>query len=496
MDILSLLAFSPVLLILVSLLLKVDLKKAAPITFLYTGGLAYAVWRMTIEALLGSTLRGVLVGFDIVLIVFGAIFFLEFLKEVEVMDSIEYYLTTISGDERVQVIILIWFFGSFLEGVAGFGTPAAIIAPLLVGLGFSPVKSVALALIGNTTAVVFGAVGTPIRVGFETVSVTGVAEQAALLNIGVGSFVPLILLGVLLYGREGWISLVKEAIPFALLSGLLVTVSTYFATFIGPEFPSLIGPLIGFFFILLALQIPFFVPKNSAGTKKKSISGSPRHSVLKTIGPYLLLVLLLGIGRVILGSIQLPLPGNIVHSVNFFNPGLLFFLTTILCTFFYTETFSSLREPFNRSKSMILAPFIVILFVAGFVEILLNTDNNLSGLGTMVEVFSQGIPTAILTVISPFIGAFGSFITGSATVSNILFGPFLERSAIETGVSHSTVLAGQVVGAGIGNMIALTNIVAAQAAVKITGEEVTIIRIVMIPVIVLSLLATGIMYFF
>lgn len=498
MELLSFLALSPAILILVLLLAKVSLRKAAPITFVYTALLAYFVWRMNTDALVGSMFRGVLVGLDIVLIVFGAILFLEFLKEQEIMDSIKYYLTTISEDKRVQIIILIWFFGSFLEGVAGFGTPAAIIAPLLVGIGFSSVKSVALALIGNTSAVVFGAVGTPIRVGFESVDATGVASEAALMNIFVGSFVPTLLILVFLYGKEEWWSSFKETLPLSLIAGPLIMVPTYAATFIGPEFPSLLGPLIGFFLFLAVLKISLFVPhqKRTIMDDEKELVGEPAFSVFQSALPYLLLVMSLGIGRVILGSTSIELPGGLSHSLNFFNPGLFFILTILVCTQIYSVKKSSLSNALSNSTGMIVTPFIVILFITGFVEILLNTDSNMSGLATMVDVFTQSIPASVLVSLSPVLGAFGSFMTGSATVSNILFGPFLETAAVETGSATKTVLGGQVVGAGIGNMFALTNIVAAQAAVKIEGEETRIIRMVLPSAVVMCVLALVAMFFF
>jgi lactate permease len=99
-------------------------------------------WQILPVFLLNSIVKGFLVAFDIFIIIIGAIFFLEVLMSLKVIDNVGRYLESVLGDYRVQMILLAWFFENFIEGTAGFGTPSTIVAPLLVSLGLSPLKAV------------------------------------------------------------------------------------------------------------------------------------------------------------------------------------------------------------------------------------------------------------------------------------------------------------------------------------------------------------------
>ncbi len=483
------LAITPILLIIVLMLMRLPLKKAAPITFLYTLVLAYFYWKVTNPALFGSTLRGLLVAIDISIIIFGALFLLEFLKKTKIIYSIENYLSTISPDVRIQALLLVWFFGSFIEGAAGFGTPAAIIAPLLVGIGFPVITAISIALIGNSAAVVFGAVGTPIRVGFSGLEVAGVATQAALINIAIGLLVPLAILGVLIYNssQRNW-QRFKEIIPLSILSGFLLVAPSYLVSFLGEEFPSLLGPLIGLMLMLLVIKHNVFVPKHVMKFKRKEEKKEDINKV-KAILPYGLLVLFLIIGRFFLGSKNISLTSEIQHTINFFNPGLAFILAIIFFSFIYKISYKEIKEPLKKSFKTIKTPFIVIFFITAFVQIMINSWINFSGLESMIITMTNLLNLTLLPFITPLLGAFGSFVTGSATVSNILFGAFFQSAAQSAGLQINKVLALQVIGAAIGNMIALTNIVAAQAATGISGKELDILKITIIPCIILLVVA-------
>lgn len=150
--------------------------------------------------MLAASIEGLVIALTILWIVFGAILLLKVLQQTGATAAIKHGFTQISPDKRVQLIIVAWLFGSFLEGAAGFGTPAAIAAPLLVALGFSPISAVVLALIADSSAVSFGAVGTPAIVGIgqgaQNVSIEQVAH-IALMAIGIdilaAALIPLIM---------------------------------------------------------------------------------------------------------------------------------------------------------------------------------------------------------------------------------------------------------------------------------------------------------------
>lgn len=487
------LAATPILLVILLLfLLKKPLSFAAPITFAYTLILALAYWKLQPIIVLASTVKGILVAIDIIIIIFGALVFLEFLKRTGLLESIEYYLSRISPDKRIQMIILAWFLGSFIEGTAGFGTPAAIIAPLLVGLGFPAITSVAVALIANSTAVAFGAVGTPIRIGFEGLEVAGVAEQAGFINLFAGAFIPLMLLIVLVMGVEKRFSKsITEAIPFALWAGFCLTVPYYFFTFIGQEFPSLLGPLAGLGIIMITTKIGLFVPKNKWEFKdsKKALDVTEKKPLVKVFLPYILLVSFLLIGKFTLKAYPFSINGPITHSLNPYNPGLAFMLAIAIYALLYKTDFKVILGSAKHTVSILLVPFTVILFITGFVQLMMNSMYNDSGLDSMINILAGLIEVKALPFIAPFIGGFGSFIAGSATVSNILFGQFQATAATNMGLSITSILALQLVGAGIGNMVALTNIVAAQATVKLKDREAEIFMKTIIPSIAYAVIA-------
>ena len=172
---------------------KIDLTKISLVFFGLTLGLSLLVWRIYFYIAAAATLKGIFIALDIFLIVFGALLFLKIINGRQILDQLCFYLEKISPDYRIQTILIAWFFESFIEGVTGFGTPITIAAPILVSLGLSPITAVAIALLGNSTAVAFGAAGTPIRVGFTGLNINGVPFYSALFNL-IGFIIPLFML--------------------------------------------------------------------------------------------------------------------------------------------------------------------------------------------------------------------------------------------------------------------------------------------------------------
>ena len=144
---------------------RVTARTAMPVTYILTAIIAVTVWNMPGTAIAAASIQGLFITFDILMIIFGAILLLNTLKYSGALAVIRRGFSEISPDRRVQVIIIAWLFGCFIEGASGFGTPAAIIAPLMVALGFPAMAAVMLGMLVQSTPVTFGAVGTPILVG-------------------------------------------------------------------------------------------------------------------------------------------------------------------------------------------------------------------------------------------------------------------------------------------------------------------------------------------
>ena len=233
---------------------KMPLLQTSVITLSVTAFLAYSYWKIFPDFLAASFIKGTLVALDIFIIILGAIFFLEVIKGLKIIESISYHLETFSKDLRVQVIILAWFFESFLEGTAGFGVPAAVVAPILIGLGIAPLKAVIIALLGNSAPGIFGAAGTPIRIGFEGLNISGVSETAVWINL-IGIIVPVAMLWVLTSGKQNGKQRFVEALPFAIWSGIAFLAPSIFILPLGQEFPSIIGPVIGMALVILTSKL-------------------------------------------------------------------------------------------------------------------------------------------------------------------------------------------------------------------------------------------------
>lgn len=529
-----LMALSPVIVIILLLLVfKKPLFVAAPITFAYTLAIVLAVWEISPVLALGSSLKGILVGLDIIIIIFGAIFFLELLKRTGLLISIEYYLSALSPDKRVQAIIVAFLFGSFIEGAAGFGTPAAIVAPLLVGIGFPALAAVSIALIANSTPVVFGAVGTPLRVGLQGLDIGLTPHYAALINMFLALLVPLFIITILVLtsgtsnpsgnskssgtsnysgysGRPAGlrknpqnskIKTIFECIPFALWSGLCFGIPYFLASKIGYEFPSLLGPMAAMLIVGFTTKLGWFVPKNQFAFAGPAKALKPKFPLLQSFAPYLLLSALLIGAKFILPSFQAKLVGGLSHTFNIFNPGLLFFITGAVFHLFLAlrrrsnaAGLAAKHELYASARAALKAlvkPFISIFFTVAFVQLMVNSGNNPAGIPGMIGTIASLASTSFLPFLSPFIGAFGAFLAGSNTVSTLLFGKFQFIAAQAVGIEPAKILALQLTGGAAGNMIALTNIVAAESTVSLEHKEQKILSLNLIPCII-YLAAAGI----
>lgn len=467
---------------------KIPLIKVTFITLLTVVLLTFFYWQILPSFLLSSLFKGLYLALDISLIIFGALFFLEILKKLKIIDNLSYLLETFSKDYRVQIIFLAWFFENFIEGTAGFGTPAAIVAPLLIGIGLTPIHAVIIALLGNSTSVVFGAAGTPIRVGFAGLNLAGIPLYSALFNL-VGFIVPVFILYVSTQGRTDSKKEFWEALPFAVWSGIAFVVPSLIFVFLGQEFPSILGSIAGILLVAFTSKHKLFLPKRIIDphlVKKPEVILPLR----KTLFPYLFLIILLIFGKFLLGNSGFKTNFVITHTFNFYNPGLAF-LIALIPTILLFRLKKPVIEIFKKSLQKTIEPFLVIAFASVMVQILINSNQNLSNFPSILEVLSKGLENQLLPFLAPFVGAFGSFLTGSATVSNIMLGNFLSLASEVQKMAVAKILSLELVGAAAGNMIALADILSAETVVSLRNEERTVIKGVLIPCLI-YLFLTGI----
>ncbi len=493
-------AFLPFVLILFLIVVrKWPAIKAMPLTWFITVVTVLVFWNLTPIFVAASFLKGLFVAIEIMLIIFWAVFFLEVLREKGQIKNIHSLFSVISTDARIQAIIIAFLFGGLIEGIAGFGTPAALTAPLLVSLGFSPILSVILALISNSTPVSFGAAGTPILLGLgglglETELLLQVTKLTAMFHGIVGLIIPFSLVSLVNYyhDKKTAIKNTVEMIPFILFAWLVFVIPYFLvAYFIGPELPSIIGSFLGILFASTAAHYGFLVPKNKIQfSKKKTKSKFDLSKSLKILAPYLIIIFLLTLSRTV------PLLKNYFTSfslnwgdilgagidynfIPFYTPSFYFLVASISCIFIFRANMNEVKTVAKRTFSKIKVATIALIFTIALVQLFLVSGNNLSGIPSMHLIlagFFGSLFKQSFVLISPFIGAFGSFIAGSNTVSNLLFASFQMDAAESLGISVAVILSLQVVGGAVGNLIAVHNILAASATVGLKNQEGYIIR--------------------
>ncbi|OYD22749.1 L-lactate permease [Oceanimonas baumannii] len=531
---LALLAFSPILLAAVLLVgLQWPAKRAMPLAFILTVVIALLVWDMTGTRVLASTLQGLVISISLLWIIFGAILLLNTLKHTGAITTIRNGFTAISPDRRVQAIIVAWCFGCFIEGASGFGTPAAVAAPLMVALGFPALGAVLMGMMIQSTPVSFGAVGTPIIVGVTTgldnaainttLSAAGsgwpaylqtVTTNVAITHAIVGILMPLFMCMMLtrFFGKEKSWKQGLEILPFAIFSGLAFTVP-YALTgiLLGPEFPSLIGGLVGLAIVVTAARKGFLVPKHtfdfpdekdwpaewlgSLAIHKEDLQKKPIGLALAWF-PYLLLPALLVLSRTSDSFKGLLTSWNIAFSnllgeagisagvQPLYLPGGILVFVSLVAVLTQTRSLRDLGPAIHESSKTLIGAGFVLMFTVPMVRIFINSGVNEADLASMPVMAAQvaaDLVGGFFPAISGVIGALGAFIAGSNTVSNMMFSQFQFEVAQTLGMSTAMIVALQAVGAAAGNMIAIHNVVAASATVGLLGREGTTLRKTALP---------------
>lgn len=500
--------------------------QAMPLSYLVTVGVALGVWRVPGVEVAASSIQGLVAATEILYIVFGAILLLNTLQESGAIATIRQSLLGISRDPRVQVIVIAWLFGSFIEGASGFGTPAVITVPLLVAIGFPAMAAVVAALIIQSTPSTFGAVGTPIIIGIDAgldgvpavnqqlvdlgltqpEYLTLIGQWAGVIHGVVGTFLPLVLVMVLTAGFGEGRSVLDglRAWKFALFAGLAFTVPyTLTAYFLGPEFPTLIGGLVGLGIVIPAARRGLFTPKTLWDFPRESEAVSLSNTLPKSMLtarqawlPYGLLGLFLLLSRLEFLPIRRGLQslsltwthilGTEVSAATrpLYLPPTVFILVVMITFFLHRMSMQSMQRAVMRTLPILQKTALALGSAVLMARVFINTGINFAGLASMPLALADGMATLAgqsWPFFAPMVGMVGSFVAGSVTVSNMMFALFQFGVASQIDVSTAIILGLQCVGASAGNMICVSNIVTAEATVGLAGCEGLLIRKVFFP---------------
>ncbi|MBW6508528.1 MAG: L-lactate permease [Desulfuromonadales bacterium] len=541
----ALLAATPIIIAAVLLVgLHWPARRAMPVVYLTAAGIALLFWEMSFIRVLASTIQGMIVTAAVLWIIFGAIMLLNTLQNSGAISTIRAGFTDISPDRRVQAIILAWLFGCFIEGASGFGTPAAIAAPLLVAIGFPALGAIMIGMMIQSTPVSFGAVGTPIIIGvtngLDHIAISSqlaekgssweiflqvITSEVAIGHALVGTLMPLMMVMMLtrFFGKNrSW----KEGLamtPFALFAGLAFTVP-YALTgiFLGPEFPSIVGALVGIAIVIPAVKKGFLIPKRvwdfapqnewpnfwfGTITPQKPSTDERKISLPMAWTPYLLVAVILVASRVVadLKAVLLSFSIGWRHILGetdisagiepLYLPGGILLFVCVLTLFLHRMKFSQLTAAAGAAGKTLLGAGFVLIFTIPMVRILINSGVNGADLASMPVAMAGFVAEtfgSIYPFFAPIIGGLGAFIAGSNTVSNMMLSQFQFEVATALSVSGATMVSLQAIGAAAGNMIAIHNVVAASATVGLLGQEGKTLRLTIIPT-VYYLVAAGIL---
>jgi lactate permease len=534
LGILALFAFIPILTIFILMvLLRWPATKAMPIAWFLAAILALWIWQTPENWIVAASLNGAILALQILIIVFGALVLLFTLRESGAMAAINRGFMGISEDKRVQAIIIAWFFGAFIEASAGFGTPAALMAPLLLSLGFPALAAVMVTLIANSTCVSFGAVGTPTLIGLgstleipeivSALSEVGMSYPQFIHEIGfwtavqhsvMGIFLPLIMVAMMtkFFGEKRSFSEGISIWPYAIFAGLVFVIPYMLvAWLLGPEFPSILGALLGLVIIIPATKAGFLVPKKKWDFPEKSkwetnwvgsISAGDHHegthiSVFKSWIPYILIGSLLVLTRIkelpfveMVKSVSISYDNFLGTDIKntfpiLYNPGVLpFLLIALLSIPIYQMTRQQVSAAWGHATKRIIGPAIALIFAVPMVRVMMQSGQNAIDMASMPIIMAEFITDVVQgawPLVAPFVGALGAFMAGSNTVSNMMFSLFQYSIADQLSISHSIILAMQSVGGAFGNMICVHNVIAACATVGLVGVEGLLIKRNLIP---------------
>lgn len=482
---------------------------AGSITVLIALAVALLFYRMPIDKALSAAVFGFFYGlWPIAWIIVGAVFVYKITVKTGQFDIIRSSILSITEDQRLQMLIVGFAFGSFLEGAAGFGAPVAITAALLVGLGFKPVYAAGLCLIVNTAPVAFGAMGIPIIVAGQ---VTGI--DAMEISQMAGRQLPFLTMIVLFWVMaimDGWRG-VKETWPAVLVSGGSFAIAQYLTSnFLGPELPDVISALVSLLCLTLFLRVwkPVRIFRfdqeeqgqvTGSSLPEKSYSG---RQILRAWMPFIFLTLTVTVWSIPpfkalfapggalyswVSTVTVPFlhlqvtkmppvvagaePYAAIFKFDWFSAtGTAIFIAALLAIVWLKMKPTLAVKTFVETLRELALPIYSIGAVLAFAFI-----SNYSGLSTTLALALAHTGSAF-TFFSPFLGWLGVFLTGSDTSSNALFAALQATTAQQIGVPEVLLVAANTTGGVTGKMISPQSIAIACAAVGLAGKESDLFR--------------------
>ena len=452
-------------------------------------------------------------------VIFGAIMFNRMMETTGCIDVIRKWLATISPNPVAQLMIIGWSFAFMIEGASGFGTPAAIAAPILMSLGFNPLRVAIFTLVMNSVPVSFGAVGTPTWFGFGQLElahedILAIGRQTGIIHFVAGFIIPLIGLSFIVSWQE-----IRKNLGFIYIAILSCTIPYVILAQVNEEFPSLVAGAIGLLVSVFAANHGWGLSKEHA--KDPNAEKVSAGQVAKALAPLGMLIGMLVVTRIK----QIGLKGLMTSTEPWFSFSLPFGLSDITVTQSLTFVFGNIfgtgvTEKYQTLYVPAWIPFVITVWICillyktkfkdawSFYVATFNQTKKpllaLMGALIMVKLMMVGGDNSMVKTIgkefadmagqhwvyfSSYLGAIGAFFSGSNTVSNLTCGAIQQQIAVDTGLSVTLILALQSVGGAMGNMVCINNIIAVCSVLDVKNAEGAIIKKTVIPMFVYGIIA-------
>ena len=440
-------------------------------------------WGMTPINIGTAALEGFAMAlWPIVIVIIAAVFTYNVTVHTSGMETIKAMLCSVSDDKRVLTLLIAWCFGGFLEGMAGFGTAVAIPASMLVALGVSPVTSILACLIANGVPTMFGSIGIPTT---TLASITGIDafELAAVQAVQVLPFViacPILM--VMLVG--GGPKALRGALPAALVSGLSFGLPMIVAAqFVGPTLADVVAAtcaLVATFLFALTLR-GREVPADYRLTNIHHYQGfgGPALQIVLAWSPFILILLALLLTSQLVPAIYEPLSA-IATTVNIYagdpsatltftwidTPGVIIIVCGIVGGLIQGCSIHELIEVLLGTCKQMGKTILTMLGVLACAKIM-----GYSGMIASIAAFFVGTLGGLYPLVAPILGALGTFVTGSGTSSEVLFGNVQLQAARSIGVNETWLVAANSLGVSAGKMLSPQNIAIGCAACGLVGKD-------------------------
>jgi lactate permease len=474
----------PIIWLLISLSkLKMPAYLASIIAFALTVVIAVLYYAMPALRVMQATVEGTMLAlFPILFVIVSALFVYNTTLKTGSMDKIKSMLSSLSPDRRIQGLILAFAFGGFLEAVAGFGTAVAIPAGILVAMGFRPILVAKICLIANTVPVAFGVLGVPIITLSQVTSLPldKITLYTALQLIPLAVILPI----VLVFAITGSVKKIKGVLCISLLSGIIFSVGqTLTAVYIGPELAAVVGSLLSLLVIVTFLKI--FPVKNAwtfSGEKSEGVNSSSAigaTDAIKAWSSYLLILLLVFAVKFIPAlNILNNFPFTVSKQFYFgvggkpmsfqlaTSSGTILLVSAILGGLIQGASVKILLSVLTKTIKQIKRTIITVVSIVVLAKVM--------GYSGMVNSIANTLAAAsgrFYPIIAPLIGTLGTFITGSDTSSNVLFGNLQKQTALQLGMNPEWLASANATGATIGKMISPQSIAIASTATDLTNQE-------------------------